>query len=222
MSTRIGEHAIVLGGSVAGMLAARVLSQSYARVTVIEPDTLRVTPCHRRGVPQSRHVHGVLPLGRELLDDLFDGLTSELAAAGALTGDARANVLYIYSGYLLARGPSGSKGLFLSRPLLGARLRARIRRIPTVSVLDGHDAPGLVTMPGSRRVAGVRVMRRADAGSELTLPADLVMGATGRGSRLPAWLPQMGIPRPQRDKVEAGATPAGSSGCARARSGTTA
>ncbi|HYB47056.1 MAG TPA: NAD(P)-binding protein, partial [Streptosporangiaceae bacterium] len=92
MTAMIGDHAVVLGGSMAGLLAARVLSEHYAQVTVVERDLLPAACGHRRGVPQSRHVHGLLPRGREVLDELFSGLTAGLTAAGALTGDSLAHV----------------------------------------------------------------------------------------------------------------------------------
>jgi len=45
----IGTHAAVLGASIAGLLTARVLADSYTRVTVIERDELPLDMGHRRG-----------------------------------------------------------------------------------------------------------------------------------------------------------------------------
>jgi len=59
------DHAIVMGASMAGLLAARVLSEHYQRVTVIERDELPPIGAHRRGVPHGRHLHGLHPRGRE-------------------------------------------------------------------------------------------------------------------------------------------------------------
>jgi 2-polyprenyl-6-methoxyphenol hydroxylase-like FAD-dependent oxidoreductase len=201
--TTIGEHAVVLGGSMAGLLAARVLSEHYAQVTVVERDPLPAAGGHRRGVPQSRHVHGILPRGRELLDELFSGLTGELVAAGALTGDALGCVRWLLSGCRLAQTTSGSNGLFASRPLLEDRVRARVRDIPAVTIRDGCAAVGLVAAPSHRQIIGVQLLR-ADAGAADTLAADLVIDATGRGSRTPAWLAELGYPLPHRDKVTVG------------------
>src|SRR4051794_19456821 len=105
MGTMIGDHAVVLGGSVAGLLAARVLSDSYARVSVVERDPLPAGGGHRRGVPQSRHVHGLPPAGRGFFDEVFDGFTAELVAAGAVAGDELANARWLFSGQRLARMP---------------------------------------------------------------------------------------------------------------------
>ena len=204
MTTRIGDHAVVLGGSMAGLLAARVLSEHYAQVTVVERDSLPAAGGHRRGVPQSRHVHGLLPRGRELLDELFSGLTAELLAAGALTGDSLGCVRWLVSGHRLAQTASGTKGLFVSRPLLEGHVRARVRDIPTVTIRDGCTAAGLVSSSGHRQITGVQLLRRAEGGTARTLPADLVVDATGRGSRTPAWLAQLGFPRPHHDEVKVG------------------
>jgi len=201
MTAMIGDHAVVLGGSMAGLLAARVLSEHYAQVTVVERDLLPAACGHRRGVPQSRHVHGLLPRGREVLDELFSGLTAGLTAAGALTGDSLAHVRWLVSGHRLAQITSGADGLFLSRPLLEDHVRARVRDIPAVTIRDGCAAVGLVAAPGQCQITGVQILR---AGAAHTLAEDLVIDATGRGSRTPAWLAQLGYPPPHRDTVTVG------------------
>ena len=77
---RIGDHAVVLGASMAGLLAARVLSDAYERVTVVERDALPTKPDRRRGVPQGRHAHVLVPRGTQILDELFPGLLGDLVA----------------------------------------------------------------------------------------------------------------------------------------------
>ncbi len=80
-------HAIVLGASVAGLLAARVLSESFAKVTIFDRDELPVDHRARRGVPQSEHTHGLLAHGRQALEDLFDDFVPHMTALGALPID---------------------------------------------------------------------------------------------------------------------------------------
>ena len=82
------EHAIIIGGSLAGLVTARVLSDLYDRVTLIERDPLPAGIEPRRGVPQARHVHVLLVRGQELYERLFPGLRQELVAAGAPLLDA--------------------------------------------------------------------------------------------------------------------------------------
>ncbi|HWZ33738.1 MAG TPA: hypothetical protein VNX18_20500 [Bryobacteraceae bacterium] len=81
--TRFGEHAVVIGGSMAGLLAARVLSDRYARVTLIDRDMFPAVGEQRRGVPQGVHTHALLFGGRRIMDRLFSGLSEELLSMGA-------------------------------------------------------------------------------------------------------------------------------------------
>ncbi|MGH6814884.1 MAG: FAD-dependent oxidoreductase, partial [Hyphomicrobiaceae bacterium] len=83
-------HAIVVGAGMAGLVAARVLADRYDRVTLIERDALPIGPEWRKGVPQGRHPHALLGRGREVLEELFPGLTQELIDRGAVTGDISA------------------------------------------------------------------------------------------------------------------------------------
>ena len=74
-TSRLGERAIVLGASMSGLLAARVLADFFGTVTVVERDELPDDPANRRGVPQGRHVHALLPRGAQILDELFPGFS---------------------------------------------------------------------------------------------------------------------------------------------------
>jgi 2-polyprenyl-6-methoxyphenol hydroxylase-like FAD-dependent oxidoreductase len=195
-----GERAVVLGASMAGLLAARVLADAYGRVTVVDRDPLPEASAQRRGVPQGRHTHGLLARGQQALEELFPGLTAELVAAGASCGDLLGDARWHLNGHLLRQERSGLVGLGASRPLLEARVRARVRALPNVDFLDGCDIVGLAATPDDRRVTAARVLRQADA-AELALDADLVVDATGRGSRAPVWLEDLGYRRPERDEV---------------------
>jgi 2-polyprenyl-6-methoxyphenol hydroxylase-like FAD-dependent oxidoreductase len=201
MSRQIGEHAVVLGASMAGLAAARVLADTYERVTVLERDALPGAAAHRKGVPQSRHAHGLLAGGRVALEELFPGLTDELVARGAVTGDLQAETRWYNRGLRLCQGPSDLRALAVSRPLLEGRVRDRVRALPNVRLVDRCDAAGLVATPDGRRVRGVRVLRRAEGRAEEVLEADLVLDAAGRGSRSPVWLEQLGYPRPAEEEL---------------------
>ena len=200
----IREHAVVLGASMAGLAAAQVLADAYERVTVLERDALPTAAAHRKGVPQSHHAHGLLAAGRVALEELFPGLTDELVANGALSGDLQAQSRWSNQGLRLCPGPSGLQGIALSRPLLEWSIRERVRALPNVWVVDRCVAAGLVGSPDGRRVCGVRVLRRADSSAEEVLEADLVVDASGRGSRSPLWLEALGYPRPTQDEVRIG------------------
>ncbi len=203
-TTTIGDHAVVLGGSMAGLLTARVLMDAYDRVTVVERDILPHEVAHRRGVPQGRHVHALHARGRELLDELFPGFTEQVVQAGAAIGDTLGDVRIHVSGQRLRQVHIGLPALGASRPLLESHVRQRVRALPSVRFVEGSDVVGLVTDGDQRRVTGVRVAHRDDGGTEQTMSADLVVDATGRGSRTPVWLEQFGYPRPAADRVEIG------------------
>ena len=120
MQNPCGDRAVVLGGSMAGLLAARVLADAYAEVVVVERDELPHGAAHRRGVPQSRHIHGLLARGQQALEELFDGLTAELVDLGAPAGDMLEDLRAYFGGHRLRPGPSGLLALQASRPMLEA------------------------------------------------------------------------------------------------------
>src|SRR5437667_10746160 len=79
----VGQHAVVIGASMAGLLAGRVLSEHFEHVTIIERDRISVDTEARKGGPQGRHVHVILKKGASLLTKLFPDLSSALIQCGA-------------------------------------------------------------------------------------------------------------------------------------------
>jgi 2-polyprenyl-6-methoxyphenol hydroxylase-like FAD-dependent oxidoreductase len=204
MRSQLGDHAVVLGASMAGLLAARVLTDAYGQVTVLDRDQLPQIGTHRRGVPHGRHVHALLARGQQALEELFPGLTAELVAHGAPAGDPLANGRWYLNGHRLRQAPTGMVALCASRPFLEGHVRTRVQALPNVRFLDSCDIVGLATTPDGRRVTGARVLRRADGSAEEVLGADLVVDATGRGSRTPLCLQALGYPRPETEQVRIG------------------
>jgi 2-polyprenyl-6-methoxyphenol hydroxylase-like FAD-dependent oxidoreductase len=201
----MGDRVVVLGASMAGLLAARVLSDAYERVTVIERDVLPASGEHRRGVPQSRHVHALLARGAQVLDELFPGLPGDLVARGVPVVNHGADTHVSIGGHLLAVPSSFDPPIFQpSRPYLEGYVRSRVRELPNVEFIDGYDVVGPTSSKPARSVTGVRVMRRAAGNSEETLTADLVVDAMGRGGRSPAWLAELGYEQPAEDEVPIG------------------
>jgi flavin-dependent dehydrogenase len=189
-------HAVVLGAGMGGLLAARVLADFFERVTVIERDQLPADARPRRGVPQGRHLHGLLPRGGRELDTLFPGLVNGLVTAGALrVGEVR----FVLSGHELARAGTGAPAIQATRPMLEAAVRARVVGIAGVKIVDGCDAAGLVA--GDGRVGGVRI-RRAAGRAEEVVEADLVVDAMGRAARTGAWLSGLGYDPPAEEQVK--------------------
>ena len=204
LNRQIGDHAVVLGASMAGLLAARVLTEGYGQVTVIDRDELCEAAAHRRGVPHGRHIHALAARGQQVLEELFPSLTAELVAAGAPAGDMLIDARFCVGGHRLREARTGLMLLCASRPFLEGHVRARVRALPNVRFLDRCDVAGLATTPDDRRVIGAQVLRRADGSVEELLGADLVVDASGRGSRAPAWLEALGYHRPERQEVQIG------------------
>jgi 2-polyprenyl-6-methoxyphenol hydroxylase-like FAD-dependent oxidoreductase len=199
---RFGDHAVVLGASLAGLLAARVLADAYDRVTVVERDPLPETAEHRKGVPQGRHAHLLLPRGAQLLDELFPGLLDDLAAGGAPVIRDLGELRFSPGGHRLRLEghPPEAITCQASRPYLEGQVRARVRALPTVEIVDRCDVAGLVTTPARDRVTGVRIRRSAN-GVEETLGTDLVLDATGRSGRATAWLTTIGYDLPPEEQL---------------------
>lgn len=196
-------HAIVIGGSLSGLLAARVLSDHFERVMLLERDHFPALSEHRKGVPQGRHAHGLLASGFMAIKSLFPSLEDELIRAGAVPGDVVGDMRWYQYGGCKAKFNSGLSGLVLSRPLLESAIRRRVVGQPNVQALEGCNVQGLIASPDRRRVCGVRLARRAGGGEE-ALTAELVVDASGRGSQLPIWLEALGYDRPAQDTIKIG------------------
>ncbi|MEO3814001.1 FAD-binding protein [Sphaerisporangium sp. B11E5] len=198
---RPAGHAVVLGASMGGLLAARALAGTYSRVTLIERDELPAGPADRRGVPQGRHVHVLLPRGSEVLGSFFPGLAAELGQAGVPHTQLARQIRFVVSGHRLTRGHPGPTMLQPTRATLEHAVRRRVAALPGVEILHGRDVSGLVTTAG--RVTGARVARRS-GGREETVEADLVIDALGRSGRSIEWVAHLGRPRPPEERIKVG------------------
>jgi 2-polyprenyl-6-methoxyphenol hydroxylase-like FAD-dependent oxidoreductase len=203
----LGERAVVLGASMGGLLAARVLVDFYRTVTVVERDVLPDDPANRRGVPQGWHFHGLLARGAQILDELFPGFLDELVAAGATVlddGDFSKICMSLGGHHLVRSGkaqdPEALSLYLQTRPFLEWHVRRRLQAIPNVTVLAGHDVVELTSTADPSRVTGVRVVDRG-GGDKQELTADLVIDAMGRGAHTPAFLESLGYGRPVEDQV---------------------
>ncbi len=199
------SHAVVIGASIAGLLAAAALSGACPRVTLFERDTLPAEPGPRRGVPQTRQLHALQARGVQALDELLPGLRDELVAAGGVLADMQGDIHWYLDDYLLKTARTGLEGIGISRPLLEWLIRSRVAALPGVTITDATDVVGLVTADDHVTGVTVRAARTRDAAEE-TIAADLVIDAAGAGSRIPAWLPQLGLEAPRTTRVRAGVT----------------
>ena len=198
-SHRKGTRAIVIGGSMAGLAAARVLQPHFDQVVILDRDVLSDIPEHRQGVPQGRHAHGLLAGGLRALSTLFPTLEADLRAAGAVAADVVRDIRWHQHGYDKLQFQSGLDGLLLGRPLLEATLRAHVRRLPRVSFADKVVVQRLLVSADGRTVTGVRI--RPFGCPEYSCHADLVVDASGRSSRSPQWLAEQGFEPPPLDEL---------------------
>lgn len=192
------QRAVVIGGSMSGLLAARVLADHFNEVVLFDRDTFPVEVDNRKGVPQGRHAHALLSSGRQTLEALFPGLAAELTARGARRGDY--NTARWFDNGVYHTRFTGIEVLQVSRPLLETHARQRLAALRGVQINSRHDVDSPVF--DGPRVAGLKV-RSAETGEQF-VTADLVVDASGRGSQSPAWLEQNGFARPPESIVRVG------------------
>lgn len=198
MST--ATRAVVIGGSVAGLLAAAALSGIYDEIVVLERDRLTGGGEFRSGVPQARHPHALLLRGAQSVERLLPGLRARMEADGAPIFDMGEHMVMSVRGKAL---PPRSTGLFMqnfSRNFFEEHLRARVRTLPGVTVRDGVRATGLEAVDGPSQIAGVHVTD-SDGRSDF-IPADLTVDAGGRNSASARWLGELGYQVPPDDVVD--------------------
>lgn len=178
-------HAVVIGASTTGLISAAALARHFAKVTVLDRDTLPEAPEWRKGAPQSRHVHLLLSRGEQIFERYLPGLAHELKNAGGLTADMAGDTAWHYAGGWKSRFPSGIRMLCQSKGLLEWTLRNRAEAIPTIAVRGQAEMIGY-TAEGSR-ITGVRLR-----GDEI-IAADLIVDAGGRNSKTPTHLKDLGF-----------------------------
>jgi 2-polyprenyl-6-methoxyphenol hydroxylase-like FAD-dependent oxidoreductase len=186
----------------AGLLAARVLASHFERVTLVERDALPEGMDARKGVPQGCMPHVMLPRGQRIMERLFPGYSRELEAAGAVALSMPTDVLLLTPVGWLDRRATGWPFISASRPLFEGMLRRRLRELPGLTILDRHDVISLRTSADRREVTGTVLRPLDDPGATRELAADLVVDASGRGSRAPVWLAEAGHPQPTTTDVD--------------------
>lgn len=199
-SAPVGKHAIVYGGSMAGLTTAGVLARHFERVTLVERDPFPDGPHARKGVPQAHHIHGLMVRGVNILTDVFPDFPKELEAAGGNFVDVLEATAMYGGGSWRPRFKGGIRSPAQSRLLLEWVVRKQLKAISNVHIRDGREAVGVTTSEDKTRVTGLRI-QAPGGGQEETLEGELVVDATGRGSRMPQWLEALGYPRVEETHI---------------------
>jgi 2-polyprenyl-6-methoxyphenol hydroxylase-like FAD-dependent oxidoreductase len=200
------NRAVVIGASISGLLTASALAGTFDQVTLVDRDILPALPAIRRGAPQGRHAHLLLTAGCTAVEDLLPGFTQDAVRAGALHVDLQQDLRWYCEGHRLCPAPSGLDGLAASRPLIEDVIRTRVAALPGVDIVAGCDAVGLASGGRGQHVAGVTILPRRDGAASSVLPADLVVDATGRSSRAPLWIAELGYHGPAQEQCGLGAS----------------
>lgn len=198
---RLGHDAIVIGGSIAGLIAARVLSDYFECVTILERDEIENRPVIHKSVPQGNHLHGLLNGGQRVLSALYPGFTDDLRALGAHRFTIGRDVAwylpdgkaYSATGSLRAPFDVGLEGHCTSRGLIEYVIRRRTQELPGIRAEMGTTVRELICHDG--RISGVR------CDDALSFEAELVVDATGRASRAPQWLAAVGFSQPRQTTI---------------------
>lgn len=199
MANHFGQHALVIGGSMAGLLTARVLADYFDRVTVLERDHIDAYPAVHKSIPQGQHFHVILLGGQQVLMALypeFPGMIEKLGAVRVRMGEDVAYFLpegkaYTPTGAVKQPQYLGFDIYSQSRGLLEHCVRRCALAFTNVRLESDSVVQGLLYDNG--RVQGVRSLHN---GKIQTLAAELVVDAGGRGAHAPHWLSELGFEPP--------------------------
>lgn len=186
----------MIGGSIAGLLAARILSKYFDSVIIVERDRVFSARAQRKSTPQSAHAHLLLNGGAEVVAKLFPGIFQDLTSTGATSLDLMRDLHWFHHGIECPR-VAGSISIYSqTRSFFEAHVRERVLSIENVEMRSDCKVAGLVLDPDGRRVMGVQLARDA-----VILQADLVVDASGRSSRMTKWLLELGYREPPVSSV---------------------
>ncbi|MEV4428899.1 FAD-dependent oxidoreductase [Streptomyces sp. R-07] len=204
LGRRATRHAVVIGGSLAGLLAARVLAEHAEKVTVVERDRFPEGPDARPGVPQGRHLHVLIAGGQQALDELLPGFMTELSGLGAPKVGMPEDMIQWQNGTWFRRSAATAHFYTGPRPQLEWLVRKRVLADPRIELVEGTETVGLTG--DSSRVRGVRLRERgAGTGKETrVLEADLVVDASGRSTKAADWLAAIGAEAPHEETIDTG------------------
>ena len=197
----VNNHVVVIGGGIAGLLASRVLSDHFEKVTLIERDSSSETDEFRKGVPQSKQSHFLLKRGEEIISELFPGIIDEMVADGALLIDS-SEIDWFHYGVWKAKYSCGIVYCLQSRSHLEQHIYRRLALYSNISRLNNSKVIGLTLSPNRQRITGVRISVGESEQSQKILDADLVVDASGQSSQTHIWLKRLGYSAPPETRLQ--------------------
>jgi len=199
------RDALIIGGSLAGLFAARVLSDSFNTVTILDHDIFPLTPDHRKGVPQSYHAHGLLPTAFPIIEQLFPGIINDLCKDGADVVSDIIPLAIVSPKGLLPLPKMREASISFSRPLLEWHVRNRVSKLPNIHIITNIEVTRLLATHDRTCVTGVQVHERGEQRSKRNtitrLYANLVVDASGRHSKALQWLTDLGYDAPRVETI---------------------
>ena len=199
------RRAVVIGGSIGGLLTARVLADHYDEVILVERDHFPPGSENRPGVPHARHLHFIMKRGMMVIDRYFPGVRAQLLESGCHLVDQGTDFRIMYRYGWSPRVKTGLELITFTRPLLESAMRQQLAEQPKVRFIEGFEVAGLVPNADHTGISGVRLLPRRREGEieEQILHAELVVDSSGRMSPAPEWLQEIGYAAPQESEVDA-------------------
>ena len=191
-------RAVIVGASVAGLFAGRVLADHFDEVLLVDKEPLDQGPTPRQAVPQGNHIHGILTPTFHNLQRFLPGLIDDLIRNGAHVFDGGSNWRFHVYGHFLMNGETDQTMIGSTRPFFEDRLRRMVSAISNIEIRTEHRFKNWVTSKDQGRIEGV-VASTADGDVELS--AELLVDARGRGSTISRELQEIGYEAPVEDRV---------------------
>ncbi|MEM9491033.1 MAG: hypothetical protein AAGC55_17925 [Myxococcota bacterium] len=134
------------------------------------------------------------------METLLPGLWRDMEAAGTRRTDVAADWAWYHYGVWKNRQPSGLTMYCQTRPFLEWHVRQRVRALANVELRDRSKVSGFLHDSSGKQVTGVSVRQRGEH-SDCEERATLVVDCSGRGTRAPQWLEQLGYGRAAVEEV---------------------
>ncbi|MEH7493656.1 FAD-dependent oxidoreductase [Neobacillus niacini] len=188
------EKAIIIGGGISGKLAARVLSDVYKEVIILERDVESEGSSSRKGAPQGEHLHALLHAGEYGLEQLFPGITEKFYDSGAVKINSTIDLSWFHHGAWKIRYDGGYSTTLQTRPHLEWHIEQYLKKIPNVVFHYNQVVQDLLYNETENRIFGVQL-------KDTSLTADIVVDASGVSSLTSSWLTKRNIQVPD-EKVD--------------------